>query len=79
MLLLSLKREIYSGFAGKLNFYLSVVDDKIKGEHDNPTIELLICHDKNKVVTEYALKDESQVFVKNIVHLNIIILEHNRI
>jgi predicted nuclease of restriction endonuclease-like (RecB) superfamily len=44
-------------YAGKLNFYLSVVDDKLRTEHDQPSIGLLICQDKDKVVAEYALKD----------------------
>jgi predicted nuclease of restriction endonuclease-like (RecB) superfamily len=43
--------------AGKLNFYLSVVDDKLKHPADQPSIGLLICQDKNKIVAEYALKD----------------------
>lgn len=44
-------------YAGKLNFYLSVVDDTLKGEFDQASIGLLLCQDKNKVVAEYALKD----------------------
>ncbi len=44
-------------YAGKLNFYLSVEDDKIRHPADQPTIGLLICQDKNKIVAEYTLKD----------------------
>ena len=44
-------------YAGKMNFYLSVLDDKVKDEQDNPSIGLILCKDKNKVVAEYALKD----------------------
>ncbi len=44
-------------FAGKLNFYLSVVDDTLRTSFDQPSIGLLICKEKNKVVAEYALKD----------------------
>jgi len=44
-------------YAGKLNFYLSVVDDKLRTAGDQPSIGLLICQDKDKVVAEYALKD----------------------
>ncbi len=44
-------------FAGKMNFYLSVVDDKMKHPEDKPTIGLLLCKGKNKVVAEYALRD----------------------
>jgi hypothetical protein len=44
-------------FAGKLNFYLSAVDEIIKTDKDNPTIGILICKDKNDTVVEYALKN----------------------
>lgn len=44
-------------FAGKLNFYISAVDDILKAEQDHPTIGILICKSKKKTVVEYALKD----------------------
>jgi predicted nuclease of restriction endonuclease-like (RecB) superfamily len=44
-------------YAGKLNFYLSVVDDQLKQSHDQPTIGILLCKTKNKVLVEYALRD----------------------
>ena len=43
-------------FVWKLNFYINVVDDKIKEKDDNSTIWLLICKWKNKQIVEYALK-----------------------
>lgn len=46
-----------NSYAGRLNFYFSVVDDKLRTEDDQPSIGLLICQDKNKVLAEYALKD----------------------
>lgn len=45
---------------GQLGFYLTAVDRQMKGEHDSPTIGLLLCKSKNKVVAEYALGDKSQ-------------------
>ena len=42
---------------GQLNFYLSAVDDLMKHKDDNPSIGLLLCKSRNKVVAEYALKD----------------------
>lgn len=45
---------------GQLGFYLTAVDRQIKGEHDNPTIGLLLCKSKNRVVAEYALADKTQ-------------------
>jgi predicted nuclease of restriction endonuclease-like (RecB) superfamily len=45
---------------GQLSFYLTAVDRQVKGEHDNPTIGLLLCKTQNKVVAEYALGDKTQ-------------------
>lgn len=44
-------------FAGKLNFYVSAVDEVLRGEGDKATIGLLICKSKNDTVVEYSLKD----------------------
>jgi predicted nuclease of restriction endonuclease-like (RecB) superfamily len=44
-------------YAGKLNFYLSAVDSLLKTDSDNPTIGMLLCRDKNKIETEFALRD----------------------
>ena len=44
-------------FVGKLNFYLSAVDDLLCSEHDNPSIGLLLCKTKDNVVAEYSLRD----------------------
>lgn len=45
---------------GQLNFYLSAVDAQMKAENDSPTIGLLLCKTKNKVVAEYALRDSNK-------------------
>ena len=45
---------------GQLGFYLTAVDRQVKNEHDNPTIGLLLCKSKNKIVAEYALGDKTQ-------------------
>jgi predicted nuclease of restriction endonuclease-like (RecB) superfamily len=47
-------------FAGKMNFYLGLVDDKLKKEFDEPAIGLILCKTKNKIVAEYALRDTSK-------------------
>ena len=44
-------------YAGKLNFYLSAVDDNLRHENDNPTIGILLCKEKDKMTAEYALRD----------------------
>ena len=47
-------------YAGKMNFYLNVVDDKLKHETDNPSIGLILCQDKKKILAEYALRGASR-------------------
>lgn len=42
---------------GQLNFYLSAVDEQLKMPEDNPTIGLLLCENKDRVIAEYALRD----------------------
>ncbi|MDR2580988.1 MAG: DUF1016 domain-containing protein [Fibromonadaceae bacterium] len=49
--------EFKPEFAGKLNFYVSAVDDLLKRPTDNPTIGILLCKNKKKVIAEYALRD----------------------
>ncbi len=44
-------------FAGKLNFYLKAVDEQLRQEGDQPTIGLLLCKSKDRLVAEYALSD----------------------
>lgn len=45
---------------GQLSFYLTAVDAQVKHPQDAPTIGLLLCKSKNKVVAEYALRDKAQ-------------------
>lgn len=47
-------------YAGKMNLYLSAVDDLIKTESENPTIGLLLCKSKSEVIAEYALRGTTQ-------------------
>jgi len=49
--------EFKPEYIGKMNFYLSVVDDLIKDESDNQTVGLILCKDKNKLTANYSLKD----------------------
>jgi predicted nuclease of restriction endonuclease-like (RecB) superfamily len=44
-------------FSGKMNFYLSAVDDLLRHPDDQPSIGIILCKSKNKVVAEYALRD----------------------
>jgi len=44
-------------FAGKMNFYLSAVDDQLRHADDRPSIGLLLCKERDHVTVEYALRD----------------------
>jgi len=43
--------------AGKLNFYIKAVDEQLRKKGDQPTIGILLCKEKDKLVAEYALSD----------------------
>lgn len=47
-------------YMGQLNFYINVVDDTLRGEHDNKTIGLLLCNGGDKVVAQYVLSGYDQ-------------------
>ncbi|MBR8763178.1 putative nuclease YhcG [Porphyromonas levii] len=47
-------------YMGQLNFYINVVDDVLRGEHDNKTIGLILCNGGDKVVAQYALSGYDQ-------------------
>lgn len=49
--------EFKPEYAGKMNFYLSAVDDLLCHPDDQPTIGLLLCKEKDKLTVEYALRD----------------------
>lgn len=44
-------------YAGKMNFYCSVVDDQLRHETDQHTIGLILCQTKDRILAEYALRD----------------------
>lgn len=50
-------REFTPEAAGKMNFYLSAVDDRFRQSGDQPSIGLILCRSKNRVIAEYALRD----------------------
>jgi predicted nuclease of restriction endonuclease-like (RecB) superfamily len=49
--------EFKPEYSGKMNFYVSAVDDLLRHPDDQPTIGLVLCKLKNKAVAEYALRD----------------------
>jgi|LGVE01.1.fsa_nt_gb predicted nuclease of restriction endonuclease-like (RecB) superfamily len=50
------EREFYI----KIQFYLAVLNDKAKLEDENPSIGIILCKEKNRIIVEYALKDTTQ-------------------
>lgn len=44
-------------FSGKMNFYVSAIDDLLRHPDDRPTIGMILCRSKNKAIAEYALRD----------------------
>ena len=57
-IVVELKRETFKPeFAGKMNFYLSAVDDRMRHPDDKPSIGLLLCKVQNRLTVEYALRD----------------------
>ena len=48
---------IKTEYAGKINLYLSAIDDMLRHPEDNQSIGLILCKTKNRVVAEYALRN----------------------
>ncbi|MCF6777611.1 DUF1016 domain-containing protein [Thiotrichales bacterium 19X7-9] len=53
-------KEFKPEYAGKMNFYLSAVDDLVKHESDQTSIGLILCKTKNNILAEYTLRDMSK-------------------
>jgi predicted nuclease of restriction endonuclease-like (RecB) superfamily len=57
-MVVDLKMEAFKPeFAGKMNFYLSGVDDNLRHTDDQPSIGLLLCKQRDRLIVEYALRD----------------------
>ncbi|MFT6922996.1 MAG: putative nuclease of restriction endonuclease-like (RecB) superfamily [Crocinitomicaceae bacterium] len=52
--------EFEPEFAGKMNFYLELLDEQVKTEDDNPTIGIILCPEKDDLEVEYALRTSSK-------------------
>jgi predicted nuclease of restriction endonuclease-like (RecB) superfamily len=50
-------KEFQPEDAGKMNFYLSAVDDKLRRPEDQPSIGIILCKGRNRTIVEYALRD----------------------
>ena len=57
-IVIDLKRsEFQPEYSGKMNFYVSAVDDRLRHSTDNPTIGLILCKSKSKTKAEYTLRN----------------------
>lgn len=52
--------EFTPEMAGKMQFYLNVLNDYVREKHENPAIGIIVCKSKNRMVVEYALRDIQQ-------------------
>lgn len=52
--------EFQPEYAGKMNFYLSALDSTLRGDADQPSIGLILCRTRNRIIVEYALRDLSK-------------------
>jgi predicted nuclease of restriction endonuclease-like (RecB) superfamily len=53
-------KEFKPEHAGKMNFYLSAVDDFVRQPKDNPSVGLILCKSKDNFLAQYALRDMSK-------------------
>ncbi|HWO40096.1 MAG TPA: PDDEXK nuclease domain-containing protein [Candidatus Acidoferrum sp.] len=52
--------EFKPEFAVKMNFYLSAIDDVLRQSNDQPSLGLILCKERNRLIVEYALRDMSK-------------------
>ncbi len=52
--------EFMPEYVGKMQFYLSVLDDTVRLEGENPSIGIILCKDKDKTIVEYALRESNK-------------------
>jgi predicted nuclease of restriction endonuclease-like (RecB) superfamily len=50
-------KEFKPEYTGKMNFYLSAIDDRLRHADDRPSIGIILCKVRNKITVEYALRD----------------------
>ena len=54
------KGKFKAEYAGKMNLYLSALDEYVKQEHENPSIGIILCKEKNNKIVEFAFRDTSK-------------------
>jgi hypothetical protein len=61
--------EFKPEYSGKMNFYVAVVDDLLRHPDDQPTIGIILCKSRKKMVIEYALREMSKAIGVSTYHL----------
>ncbi len=56
--------EFQPEFAGKMQFYLSVLDQQVREEGENPSIGIILCKEKSRIIVEYALHDAKKLVLR---------------
>lgn len=51
--------EFKPEYKGKMDFYLNVLNDTVRLPHENPSIGIIICKSKSRMIVEYALKSSN--------------------
>ena len=64
-------KEFEPEYSGKMNFYVSAVDDLLRHPDDQPTIGIILCKSKNKTIAEYALRGVNRPIGVSTHHLGI--------
>ena len=54
------KGKFKAGYVGKMNLYLSALDEMVKQPHENPSIGIILCKEKNNKIVEFAFRDTSK-------------------
>lgn len=52
--------EFAPEFVGKMQFYLAALDELVREKHENPSVGIILCKEKNRTIVEYALRDASK-------------------
>lgn len=54
------KGKFEAEYAGKMNLYLSALDEYVKQPHENPSIGIILCKEKNNKIVEFAFRDTTK-------------------
>ena len=61
MVAIELKRGAFKPeYLGKMNFYLSALDDLVRLPHENRSIGIILCKSQKQSIVEYAIRDMSK-------------------